>query len=788
MGGVHDGLDDRVGRDPGARDQHAGLERARGRERHRCRGFRSGRGQADVGAAIDRVVDEPTVGHGRKRNVARVRVATEEDAGGAAGGDDVVADHHARHEASRVEHRQARRHALIGGVGADVPGTRVDADAVGEGVADRVALDQELSLLPGLVGIAESAIAGDQIGIGVDRLIDEVVGLERVDLSGELRAPPDLELVVALQALGGHRLRRGRRASREEVGLAGGGAGDHLAPLREAHHEIVDVEPLVAVVLATGGLVEVAGGARDAVDLVDERAGGIPRRGIHFTGGAEVEPQAEVGLVGIAAQIDPGLPPRPAVEQLLDVLIRIGRKVGRHRGERRQFGVALVHRGASRVVGGHDGPCHAGVLRDEGPGAVHHATVHATGCIGFGLQPVVEIERRLVGVLVAREAEGIRRQAAIGAARQVVAVGNGRIGGEVLLPGTILDAVLPIGGLVIQIVRAGASILLEPEVHAHATLGLGGVFIVALSVEDNLVCRAVAGVIGSDIDAVAGVGRPVGRGVPEIDVERREGEASGAENRRVDVLRVGDAVFVAVEHLLERSGGVKRPQSAGAVDRKQRVLQRPAVEILWAEGEAAEVHGEAGGILVTEGIDLQRAGDKQAGGRIEVDERGDAVARVDRKEIAVGIDTVERAVHVLHAGDDAQPVASILDVAHGSPGLPRDGGGRAIRWVGAEEPRGGPAGADRVVEVGVRRRAGLAPCHGIDGVGGERTGRSGEVVGHAGDGDVAQHDRARPDDGDRARAAVDVAGKRRLQSDGHAADWRERCDDAASAGREGPRC
>ena len=783
MGGIHHGLNHRVGRDAGARDQHAGLECGRGRDRHGWRGVRGGRGQADVGAAVDRVVDDPAVGDSRQRHVAGVRVATEEDAGGAAGRDHVVRDHRARHEAGGVEHRQTRGHALVGCVGADIAEARVDADAVGEGIADRVALDQELPLLAGLVGIAKRPVACHQVGVGVDRLVHLVVGLDRIDLCRIFRAPADLELVAALQALRGDGRRWGRRTCREEVGLASDGAGDHLAPLGEADDDVVDVEALVAVVLAAGGLVKVAGNARDAVDLIDEFAAGIPLRRVHFAGGAEVESQAEVGLVGIAAQIDPGLPPRAAVEQLLDVLVRVGRHVGRHGGERRQFGIRFIHGGESRVVGRHDGPRHAAVLRDEGPRAVHHATFVGACGVGLGLQPVVEIERRPVAVLVAREAEGIRRQAAIGAARQVVAVCNRRVGGEVLLPGAILNTVLSVLGLVVEV---PGPILLKTEVHAHAASGLGVLNSVALSIGDRLQGGTVPCVVGSDIDAVAGVASPCGRGMPEVDVEWREGEARGAADAGGDVGRIGAAVAVAVEDRQECARGVKRPQCAGAVDGKQRILQRSAVEILGPERQAAERHGGAGSALVSLPIDLQGVGAERR--RIKVNQRGDTGAGVDREEIAVGVDAVELSVHELHAGDESEVPARILDgVALASPRLPRDGGGRAIRRIRLVEPRAG-AGVDRVEEAVIRGSSGPPPGDGIDSVCGEGVGGTGEAVGDRRQTDAGRLDGAVPDNGKLTRSGVDVADAalRQRQAGRDAADGYE-CDHAVHAGRKRPR-
>ena len=787
------GADDRVGGAAGI-DSYALLEIGEEVvEQRRTRVFVDGHANTRrLRAAVDRVVDDPAVGHSRQRNVARVRVAAKEDAGGAAGGDDVVGDHHARHEAGGVEHRQARRHALVWCVGASVAEARVDADAVGEGIADRVALDQELPLLAGLVSIAKGPnkrpVAGHQVGVGVDRLVHPVVRLDRIDLRSEFGATADLKLVAALQALRGDGRRRAWRACREEVCLAGGGAGDHLASLGEANDDVVDVEALVAVVLAAGGFVEVAGSARDAVDLIDEIAAGIPLRRVHFASGAEVESQAEVGLVRVASQIDPGLPPRAAVEQLLDVLVRVGRHVGRHRGERRQFSVGLVRAGEQRIVGRYDGPRHAAVRRDEGPGTVRHTTVRGAGCIVLGLQPVVEIERRPVGILVAREAEGIRRQAAVGAAREVVGVGNRRIRRQILLPSAILDAVLPVSGLVIQIVRAAASILLEPEVHAHATLGLDGVFIVALCVEDKLALCAVAGVVGGDTDAVAGVGRPFGRGMPEVDVEWREGEARGAADAGGDVLRVGDAVAVTVEDRQECARGVKRPQCAAAVDRKQRILQRSAVEILGPERQAAERHCEADGALVALPIDLQGVGYARRR-RIEVNQRGKAGAGVDGEEITVGVDAVELTVHELHAGHEAEVPARILDgVALAAPRLPRDGGGGAIRWIRLVEPRAGVAGVDRVEEIVIRGSSGPPPGDGIDSVCGEGVGGTCEAVGDCRQTDAGRLGGAVPDDGKLTRSGVDVtdAALRQRQAGRDAADGCER-DHAVHAGRKRPR-
>ena len=248
---------------------------------------------------------------------------------------------------------------------------------------------------------------------------------------------------------------------------------------------------------------------------------------------------------------------------------------------------------------------------------------------------------------------------------------------------------------------------------------------------------------------------------------------------------IGGAVFVAVEDLQESAGGRERPQSAEVIDRKQRILERPAVEILGPERQAAERHRGASRTRVAGRIDLQRIGHQRCGS-IEVDQRGDAGAGVDREEITVAIDAVELATHNRHAGDDAQAIARVLDRALGSPGLPYDGGGGPVGRISSVEPGGGAADANRVVEQAVGRRACTRPGDGIDDVGGEGVRRAGETVGHGRNADTAHHDGAGPHDGDHAGAAIDVARLRRLQAYWRCADG-TKTDHAAGASREVPR-
>ena len=87
-----------------------------------------------------------------------------------------------------------------------------------------------------------------------------------------LRAPTNLQLVVSLEALRRNGRRRRRRACREEAGLSSDGAGHHLAPLREADDEIIDIETLVVIILTTFRVVEVTSGVGVSDNVVRQRA------------------------------------------------------------------------------------------------------------------------------------------------------------------------------------------------------------------------------------------------------------------------------------------------------------------------------------------------------------------------------------------------------------------------------------------------------------------------------------------------------------------------------------
>ena len=116
----------------------------------------------------DRVVDDSTEGHGRNRHDARVGVAAEADARRAACGDNVVRDDDARNEPRRV--RSGRVEHDAGGRGVRGPITaRIDADSIGLGIGDEVAVDDELPLLTEMVRITKQPVRARQDGIGVER-------------------------------------------------------------------------------------------------------------------------------------------------------------------------------------------------------------------------------------------------------------------------------------------------------------------------------------------------------------------------------------------------------------------------------------------------------------------------------------------------------------------------------------------------------------------------------------------------------------------------------------------
>ena len=193
-----------------------------------------------------------------------------------------------------------------------------------------------------MVRVAEQASGDRHVGVRVERTADCDVALDSGRQEAVFRASANFKLVLALEILEGHLV--GDRCQRrgEEIGLAGGGTGHHLAALREADDKVIDVEALVVVVLATLGAREIAGPAGDAVDLVDQIAVGISLTGIERAGRAEIDPQPQICLSCEPAQVNAGLPPRAVAVERLHVLVREERGVGGGGKRCREFRIGRV--------------------------------------------------------------------------------------------------------------------------------------------------------------------------------------------------------------------------------------------------------------------------------------------------------------------------------------------------------------------------------------------------------------------------------------------------------------
>ena len=198
------------------------------------------------------------------------------------------------------------------------------------------------------------------------------------------------------------------------------------------------------------------------------------------------------------------------------------------------------------------------VHRDQDAGAVAHAIRLALAALRF--EPVVEVERWVVGGGVGGQTERVGDQASVGAAGKVVVVKDRGIRRQIFLPGWI-GTVLPLTGASQQIGgRSVSLVLLQAEVHRDAAqvFGVGAAIRRRARVVDE-VTRAV-GIAGNPrlirggVDAVAGVGRcdgvasritsPFGR-MPEVDIERGKRQAGdpghAADRRREEIAHSAQA-------------------------------------------------------------------------------------------------------------------------------------------------------------------------------------------------------------------------------------------------------
>ena len=281
----------------------------------------------------------------------------------------------------RVAHRVAR--------------AGVDADAIRGGTRDDVGVDDELALLAGQVGVAAKSAVGcvgvrDEPLVGVERAEHRHVSrgvVRRLGGGGDgiIGASADLELIRSLKRLG----RSPRRSAHGED--AGGRCWvlsrslrcrHHLTTLGEANNDVVDVEALKLVVLATLGAFEIAGRVGETGDGVDAISVGIDLRGIKLTGRVKIEPEANVGVAGPLPQIHAGLPPVVGVEEFLDVLVGVLADSGRGRTHGREFRVGRVCRGERGVVGCQKLPGGPLVYRDQHAGAVSHFVDRARSILG----------------------------------------------------------------------------------------------------------------------------------------------------------------------------------------------------------------------------------------------------------------------------------------------------------------------------------------------------------------------------------------------------------------------
>ena len=202
---------------------------------------------------------------------------------------------------------------------------------------------------------------------------------------------------------------------------------------------------------------------------------------------------------------------------------------------------------------------------------------------------------------------------------------------------------------------------------------------VAVLLRDVLVDRrpGIPRMVQSHRHAVAGLRAADGRGPPQIDVDGREGEPGEVARDRV-------AGIVHVTH---------PPRGTGAAvegrDQRARRIEAPhGAAAVDGEEFVGEIAGQtartAGHVLRADRqpLEIRIAGDP-------ADQRRGCGIRVDREQVAPVIDAVERASHERHAGRQAEVVAGGLDhaIARAHAAVDPTGRGVAGGLTGPIEPR-----------------------------------------------------------------------------------------------------
>ena len=260
---------------------------------------------------------------------------------------------------------------------------------------------------------------------------------------------------------------------------------------------------------------------------------------------------------------------------VVDVGDRYRRGSGRRVG---QFAVLRGVVGGGLIVGGQHLPRETIVHGNERASTIPHAIGLARGVLG--VEEVVEVERRLVGVVVARQAERVGDQTPEGPARQVVVVTAGRecaVCREILLPAIGIRRRRPELVLSTQGEVSVATNGFQAEVHADI-----------VSAPEEALCLRGSGIVWRLDLAVAGIGIPQLGWMPEIDVERGEGKAGRAAHGAVRDVAVAVAVAVGVKHIgQQRVGvGIDADKSALARDGKEHALVATGLKIDRSGGKA----------------------------------------------------------------------------------------------------------------------------------------------------------------------------------------------------------
>ena len=254
--------------------------------------------------------------------------------------------------------------------------------------------------------------------------------------------------------------------------------------------------------------------------------------GTHAPGGAEVEPEPEVVLARIRRKIDPGLAPLAHIESRCTVEGLLVLQPSCLRVDRREPVklVVIIARSRLEIVGAQQLPTPI-IPRDvDAEGVGHQRRAGRVGRIILRFEEVIEVQRRLIRRRVTVQAERIAEQAAMRPAEEVVT----------------------------ERLRGCSET-------ARTELGLlQGAFVTEVKADVPL--RRNPAVIKRRCNPMSGIGVAVGRGVPQVAIQR--GERDAARFRDAGIHERG----AVGEDGLRIPEGIESEQAPGIGHSEQQVL------------------------------------------------------------------------------------------------------------------------------------------------------------------------------------------------------------------------